>query len=294
MRMARSIASGLLATLVAGAAHGAVLVNDNFTLSSGSSVSTINNAQSAGVGTYSTVQGLPLTSMTITTLGGFGSGNVLRMANGAQTYYRAFNGASTLTLNSLAVDQTLQLSFNIRFDGTFAGADNFGFGFVNFSSPNSILYANLDLSAVGGVLSEFRYRPASYNMSDNIASVLVGSSFTEPATVDDANYTMMMNATKQADGGFLIQYYRNGNLIGATSQTVASAFVTAMGNTAISGIAFRHANTPSVLTYIDNVSVTTFGGPAVPEPTTAALLLGAAGLLRVAHRRGRRPNVNRP
>jgi hypothetical protein len=53
------------------------------------------------------------------------------------------------------------------------------------------------------------------------------------------------------------------------------------------GIAFRHAQPPGVVTYLDNVNVTTFGGPAVPEPTTGIMLLGGAALLRAVRRKRR-------
>lgn len=95
----------------------------------------------------------------------FGSGNVLELGNSTSTntFFRAFNGAASFTLNSLAVNETLDLSFDITFDGaTLAAAQNFRFGFVNYSSPVSIIFANVDLS--GAALgSEFRYRTGSYN-----------------------------------------------------------------------------------------------------------------------------------
>lgn len=250
-----------------------MLIDDNFTLSSGTSVSTVNNTESAGVGTYTTVQGSPLTSMSITTVSGFGDGNVLRLANGAQTYFRPFDAGSTLTLNALGVNQTLRVSFDIRFDGGFGGADNFSFGFVNVSTPNSILYANLDLSAVGGLASEFRYRTASFNMSDNIASTIVGGGWTEPATVSTAAYTMQLDVTKQDGGGFLLDYYRDGSIVGTSSQSVSSAFAVNAGGLAISGVAFRHSNLPGVTTYIDNVNASYVS--SVPEPSTGAALLSA-------------------
>lgn len=104
--------------------HAAVLVDDNFTNSSGSNVGTVNNTESVGVGTYTTIQGT--TGMTVTTISGFGTGNVLSLANNTNTYYRPFDGAVTLSLDDLAAGESLSMSFNIRFDGgTFAAAQNF-------------------------------------------------------------------------------------------------------------------------------------------------------------------------
>lgn len=267
-----------LGSLVA-SGHAAVLVNDNFTNSSGTNVGTVNNTQAAGVGTYSTIQPGAGTGMSVTTVSGFGSGNVLGFANNNNTYYRGFNGSTTMTLNSLAVNESLSLSFAIRFDGSFSGADNFSFGFVGQSPANSVLYSNLDLSASGGYASEFRYRAGSFNMSDTTGTVVVGSGWTEPATVSTTAYNFELSVTKLAGGAFSIEYFRNGALTGSANVASGSGFVTAMGDTTISGIAFRHSNLPNVLTYIDNVSVVT-----VPEPSVALLMLGGLGLVFLRRR----------
>ena len=251
-----------------------LLVSDNFTGSSGSNVGTVTDTESTGVGTYTTIQGV--NGMSVVTLSGFGNGNVLSLANGTQTYYRPFDGASTLTLNSLTAGQTLSLSYTARFDGSFGGADNFSFGFVNFGSPNSILYANVDLSATGGTVSEFRYRTGSFNMSD--AGTAFGTNFTNPTSVSATSYTLQLSVTRQVDNAFLIEYHRDSVLYGSTTATNGSAFANAVGGLAISGVALRHSQVPGVITYLDDVSVS-----VVPEPVTGGLLV--LGGLLLARRR---------
>lgn len=279
-RRAKSRIPGLLvilAALLSGRhAQADILAADNFTASSGTGVGTVNNTESAGVGTYTTVQGA--NGMSVTTQSGFGNGNVLSLANGTQTYYRPFDGGSTLTLNSLSAGQTLSLSYTARFDGSFGGADNYSFGFVNFGSPNSILYANVDLSTVGGTQSEFRYRTGSFNMSD--AGLTFGNIFTNPTSVSTTSYNLQLNVTRQVDNAFLVEYLRDGVLYGSTVQTNGSTFASAVGGLAITGVAFRHSQTPGVVTYLDDVSVS-----VVPEPVTGVLFLGGAALLIGGRRR---------
>jgi len=242
-------------------------------------VGTVNNTEASGVGTYSTIQGT--NGMSVVSGGSlspaFGSGNALSLANNTNTYYRAFNGGSAFTLNSLSVNETLKMSFAIRFDGSFAGADNFSFGFVNFASPDSILYANVDLSASGGLSSEFRYRDGSFNMSDAGGSAIVGSTWTQPSTTTTTSYSFDLSVTKLSTG-FLLEYSRDGSLLGNSTVLNSSTWATTMAGTSISGIAIRHSNTPNVVTYLDNVYVAT-----VPEPGTVAML--ALGLGVVLFRR---------
>jgi len=270
--MTRDIAAcmGVLLLTVGFSAH-AELINDNFTLSSGTWVSSVTSTESSGVGTYSDIFGA--NGMAVTTVSGFGNGNVLAFTNSsAVTHYRGFNDAETLTLNSLAANETLRLTLDIRYVGNFGGADNFSFGFVNRTTPNSILYANLDLNAAGGLSSEFRYRTGSFNMSDG--GLIVGSSFTESNTVSGVNYSLQLDITHQLAGGFVMDYYRDGSLIGTQTAIDGSAFDTAMGDVSITGIAFRHSQTPGLTTYIDNVLVS-----VVPEPATGLLLMSGAAFL---------------
>lgn len=247
-----------------------LLASDNFTGSSGTGVGSVANTESTGVGTYTTVQGA--NGMSVTTLSGFGNGNVLSLANGTQTYYRPFDGASTLTLNSLTAGQTLRLAYTARFDGSFGGADNFSFGFVNFGSPNSILYANVDLSATGGTQSEFRYRTGSFNMSD--AGLSFGTLFTNPTSVSTTSYNLELSVTRQVDNAYLIEYLRDSVLYGSTTQTNGSTFANAVGGLNITGVAFRHSQTPGVVTYLDEVTVA-----VVPEPFAGLLFLSGGALL---------------
>ena len=246
-------------------ARATILVQDNFTNSSGSGVALVSDTEAVGTGSYATILGS--NGMTVTAVAGFGSGNVLSLANGTQTYHRPF---SSLTFDSLAAGQTLSLSFDLRFaTGSFSGADNFSFGFISDTAPASLLYANLDLSASGGLTSEFRYRTGSFNMSDNAASVILpGGSFTEPSTAVDTNYALALSITREVEGGYTIEYFRDSVLRGSTTLANGSPFALATAGTPITGIAFRHSNTPNIITYLDNVTVA-----VIPEPVSGLLVL---------------------
>lgn len=254
-----------------------LLVSDNFSGSSGTNVSAINNTEVSGVGHYSTVQGTA--GMTITNLSGFGDGNSLALANGTQTYYRPFDDGATLTLNGLTAGQKLSLSYTARFDGSFSGDDNFCFGFVSSNPANSILYTTLDMNggAPVNLISEFRYRTGSFNMSD--AGAAFGSIFTNTTTASATSYTLELSVTRQVNNAFLIEYCRDGVLYGATTEANGGTFANTAGGLAISGIAFRNSQVPGVITYIDNVSVS-----LIPEPFTGLLFLGG-GLMLAATRR---------
>lgn len=274
-----AVASGILAAITLSAtAQTTILGIDDFTNAAGTGVGVVNNTQSIGVGTYTTILGTG--GMSVTTLSGFGSGNVLALANNSNTYYRAFNDATSFTLNSLQTSYKLSISFDIQFGGTnFTSAQNFGIGFLNQSSPNSIAYANLNLNSG---TSQFRYRAGSFNMSDSIESTII-STFSQPATSGSTNYNFEFSITKLANG-FLLEYLRDGVVIGSSTQLSNSAFATNMGNVAISGIGFRYASNPGFTTYLDNVNVV-----LVPEPSTIAMMgLVALGVLGFSlHRRAR-------
>lgn len=268
------------------AAHAATLASDNFTLSSGTNTGTVSNTSSSGIGTYTTIQGTTGMSVvngaTLPTQP-FGSGNVLSLGNNTNTYYRAFNGASTLTLGSLTEDQTLSLSFDIRVAGTVStSAQNFSFGFVNTASTvNSVLYANVNLN---GGTSEFRYRASSFNMSD-AGTQLPGTAFWTDAKVISTNsYNFQLDVTKQSNGSYLIEYYRNDSLLGSTTEAGNSVWATAMAGVDITGVAFRHSQLPGLTTYLDNVSVSV---STIPEPSTYAFLggVGALGLALTQRRK---------
>lgn len=234
-------------------AQATTLASDNFTLSVGTNLATMTDTESAGVGTYTVIQGTPTNALSATNITalGFGDGNVLRWPGGGQTYYRAFNGATTLKLNDLSTGETLRLAFDIRFAGGLNNADNFSFGFICFPQPTSVIYANLDLFDGGsGLDSEFRYRSGSFNLAD--LGTQINSTFIEPATAVGVGYAMKLEVTRLTNG-FLLGSYRDGVRAGATTALTASAFVTAMGNTNITGIAFRGI-TPATV-YIDNLLV---------------------------------------
>ncbi len=276
-------------------ARAITLASDNFSLAVGTNLSTVTDTESAGVGTYTVIQGTPSTALSITNFTGFGSGNVLRWPGGGQTYYRAFNGGAAFALNNLATDETLRLSFDIRFAGSLNGADNFSFGFISFPQPTSIAYANLDLYDAGtGLNSDFRYRSSSFNLSENGAQI--NNTFTEPATVLGTGYAMKLEVTRLATG-FRLDYYRDNTLVGSTTGLTASAFVTAMGGTNITGIAFRGIATATI--YIDNLLVErtlnlptpTISGvtpsQAIPYGTSSVTLTGLVrcGRARLPRRR---------
>ena len=265
-RASRHIFSAVLVSMVAlaGATRAELLASDNFTLAVGTNLSTLTDTEASGVGTYSVIQGTPTNVLSVTNITGFGSGNVLRWPGGGQTYYRAFNSGSAFTLNNLSTGEVLRLAFDVRFAGFFSSADNFSFGFVGISAPNSIVYANLDLNGTNtaGLQSEFRYRPGSFNMSDNVASVIVGSSFTEPATVSGTGYAIKLEVTRLTNG-FQLAYFRDSVLVGTTTGLTASAFVTAMSTTTISGIAFRGIDL--LTTYMDNLLVERTAGLPTPS-----------------------------
>ena len=239
-----------------------ILTNDNFTASSGTGVGTISNTSSPGVGTYTTVQGT--NGLSVKTLSDFGDGNVLVLSNSTNTYYCAFDGATVLKLRDLPANQTLSITFDIRFDGSkFGAAQNFSFGLVNTATPNSILFANVNLN---GGHSEFRYRTDSFNMSD-AGTIIPSSDWTEPTTVTATSYTLQLDVTKKSNGSYVFQYFRNSVLLGTSTQPANSTWAHLMAGADITGIAIRHSQTPALITYIDTVAVVTM--PAAPEPTAS-------------------------
>ncbi|WP_309381899.1 hypothetical protein [Cerasicoccus frondis] len=284
MKHSYLILTTLAALSLPAVSHGQVLVADNFTNSTGTDAATVSNTQSSGVGTYDRILTQSASSgMTVTTVSGFGTGNVLSLGNSSNNYYREFNGGATTSLNSLSLGQTLSLSFDARFSAVPFSGDNFSFGFINDSSPDSILYANVDLTG-SSYVSEFRYREGSFNMSDAGGSLIVGSGWTEPATAANTNYTFAIDVTRELNGDWTIAYYRDSELLSSIALTVSSSVITAMGDVDITGIAFRHANTPGATTYIDNVNVAI---ATIPEPGFTGMGLGLVALCGLLYRRRR-------
>lgn len=235
------------------ASHAVVLANDSFTFSKGERQDTIENTEIVGTGAITNLLGN--SGLSVATLPGFGTDAVLVLSNTTNTYHRAFNGSATLTLSSLSPNQTLSLSFDIRFDGgTFGGAQNFSFGFINAKTNDSILYANLNL---GGGISEFRHRAGSFNMSD--AGTQLGAGWSEPPTASGAACTFQIEITKKPDRSYLIAYYRDNALIKSLVEPAGGVWAKYWSATEITGIGLRHSQTPGLKTYIDNIfiSVTT-------------------------------------
>lgn len=267
----------------AGNGYAVVFANDNFTNSSGSGLSSIINTESVGVGVFATAYGAGA-SYAVTTVPGFGSGNVLRLANIDNNNYRAFNNSATLALNNLGVNESLRLTFDVRFENYPESGNNFSFGFVSSSPAQSIGYANIDLNE-NATASEFMYRTSSFNMAD--IGTTLGSPFTSTNLSADTNYTMGFSITKNSAGHFEFSYSLNG--VVQSSQTFLSnstwALSQAGAGTAITGVSFRHSQTPGTVTYLDNVLVETV---MVPETGTSALAATALGMLTLARRRTRR------
>ncbi|RYD30007.1 MAG: hypothetical protein EOP87_17315 [Verrucomicrobiaceae bacterium] len=195
-------------SLPASVAHGAVLIDDNFTNSSGASVN-MGNTQAVGVGTYENIQGNN-DNLTITTVSGFGSGNVLQIGNNANTYFRAFNGGSSVKLSALTTGQTLTMSFDFRTTGD-TNAQNFGFGFLN--SDSAIAFVNLDARSTTPI-SEFKYRPSpgGFNMSTGGTSI---STWTDVIT-PSANNNIEFSITR-TEVGYLLRYLLDGTEISSTT-----------------------------------------------------------------------------
>ncbi len=252
------------------------LANDNFTLSSGFDVTTLTNTESAGVGKYMVIQGAGSNMYVVSGASvtpAFGSGNVLKLGDSksTDTFFRQFNGAATnFSLSSLSVNQKLDLTFDVQFNGgTLASAQNFSFGLVNYSSPVSIIFANVDLSSAA-LASEFRYRTGSYNMSS--AGPTVGTAWTEsPTVLTNTSYTLGFSVTKDESNNFIVAYSRNGTTVSSQTLLSTSTWGTTMAGLNIQGVAFRQCTVPNVETYIDNVLV------SIPEPTTGMLLLLGCG-----------------
>jgi len=258
---------GVALLAAASGAHGAILVDDNFTNSTGSSAN-MENTQAPGVGTYERIQG-GSGNLTATTISGFGSGNVLQLGNNANTYFRAFNDDATLKLSDLTPGQTLSLSFDFRSTGDF-GTDalNFGFGFLN--ATNSIAYVNLNAQA-DSPASEFRFRTGSPNMTSSGTQIGTGwSDVTSSAT----NYNFELIITR-TEADYLLQYFVDG--------TEISSATNALGGTSgldITGIGFRWGEGPGTSTNIDNVVV-----EVIPEPSSLLLLGGSLSCLLLRRRK---------
>ncbi|MFA7344772.1 MAG: PEP-CTERM sorting domain-containing protein [Terrimicrobiaceae bacterium] len=258
-------------------AHATVLVNDNFTNSTGSSVSTVNNTESIGVGTHNMINGS--NALSVVTPSFFGSSKALQMNVGSGNVdYRAFDGATTLTLNSLAVGESLTLSFDVGFNAD--PTANLSFGFVNTTTPNSVIYVNEALTAS---TSNYRFRSSSAFMSAGSGSA-IGSNWTASDTAQSTSYHYELEVTKLTGGDFQLDYLVNSGLVNSQTVLASSTWVTTMGGVDITGVAFRNESAGSASLFIDNISVIT-----VPEPST--WVLAALGLTSVMVFR-RRSRVN--
>jgi hypothetical protein len=90
-------------------------------------------------------------------------------------------------------------------------------------------------------------------MSD--AGTLLGSGWSEPPTASGTGYSFQIEITKTADGGFRIAYYRDNALLGSHAEPGRGIWIKTRSRAEITGIAFRHSQTPGLKTYIDNVVV---------------------------------------
>ena len=251
------------------------------------SITQLDRTESAGVGQYIVIQGAGMCMNLVdggTLTPAFGNGNVLELGNSTSTntFFRAFNGAAKFSLNSLTANQPLKMSFDVTFDGsTLAAAQNFSFGFVNYSSPVTILCANLDLSSAA-LGSEFRYRTGSYNMSS--AGPILNTAWTEsPTVLVNTTYRFDLSVTKNDSGNFIVDYSRDGISVSNQTLLASSTWGATMAGLDIQGVAFRQCTVPNVHTYIDNVSVS-----SIPEPGAAMLSLAGSSLVLVLMRRRNR------
>lgn len=101
-----------------------VYVSDNFTNSVGTNVDVLPDTEAVGVGSYENI--LTNFGLSALTVSGFGDGQVMSM--GGATTYRAFNGAATFSLDSMAVNETLSLTFDLQFDFDPSEALSWNFG----------------------------------------------------------------------------------------------------------------------------------------------------------------------
>ena len=246
----------------------AILVADNFTNSTGTGASTVNNTQATGTGTYSRLYPGTISSYTIETVTGFGSGNVLTLGDGDSTHARTLNSSTVFSLGSLSTGSVLSLSFDIRFTGTFAasGTRQFSFGFINRTSATQ---SSIAYGMVGQDTGSFRLRASSFNMSTSgtDGGMQIGASTFNTGLVTDTNYNLKLAITKTGDTSYLLQYFQNGTEIGSTTSDLAST-----AGLDINAIGFRWSSPPGVTTHLDNVTV-----ELIPEPSSAALM--AAGVL---------------
>jgi hypothetical protein len=201
--------------------------------------------------------------------------------------YRAFDGATTLTLNSLAANQTLSLSFNVGYQAD--PTASLSFGFVDNTGPNSVVYVNQSLVGASNA-SKFRYRTGSAFMSaasPSVAIDLTNGVWTDADTLASTSYTLQLDVTKLANGNFQLDYSRDNSLVKSLTVLSTDTWVTSVGGTAITGIAFRNESANSANIFIDNVLVSV---SAIPEPSTYALLLGGLTLGVVVLRRRAKAN----
>lgn len=257
--------------------HAVTLVSDNFTNSTGSGATSINNTEALGVGSYNRIYTGTSSTYTIQPVTNFGDGNAMTLGDGDSTHARSFNDGASFSLSSLNSGDVLSLGFDIRFSGTFntgEGSRQFSFGFINrtAATQSSIAYA-----IVGTETGQFRRRTESFNMSttSNNGGVQIGDNFDTGLTTD-ISYNFQLSITKTSDTNYLLQYFLDGDEIASANSNLA-----ATAEIDINAIGFRWSTPPGVDTHIDNVLVT-----LVPEPSS--LILAGTGLLSAAFLR-RRP-----
>lgn len=257
-----------------GSLSAATLISDNFTNSSGTNVSTVNNTEAPGVGAWGRHY-TATSNMTIAPVAGFGSGNVLSINNGNSAFNRSLNQPfnvgppSSSKLSDLNINDTLTLGFDLRLSGTFTedGSRQLGFGFLG--SADSVAYVSAGVAGSGN--TTFRYRTDSRLMST--VGTELGTASTGTFAVD-TNYQILFSITKATESTYTLKYLLNGATVSEQTLAVATADVD------ITGIGFRWSTNPGVTTHIDNVFVN-----LIPEPSTSLLSIGGLSAFLLLRRR---------
>ncbi|MDR0533726.1 MAG: PEP-CTERM sorting domain-containing protein [Verrucomicrobiales bacterium] len=282
--------------MMAVAAQAQVLVNDYFydaTLTGSGSTSKITTT---GGGEY--VQIFSPASANSPALlnasNSFGRNTMQILSSGNIVYravdFSAVTGGSPFTLNSLTTGQTLSLSVGLAFgnSATALTAAEFDLGFLRYTnaattSPSaiddpdhnaSILYARQKTTnAANG--TKLTYRTGLIHMANGTKDIKQATDTgLSPSTI----YNLTLSVTKDELGNFLVEYYRDGDLIMSITDALA-----ATRDLEMTGIGFRIPENVGYSALIDHINVS-----VIPEPSTWLLLMaGIISLLVAALRKSR-------